>query len=176
MDKFCPAIPVWPTVEFMTTSYTQNQLASLQLRIRQLREARHLTLLDVERVSEGQVSAIALGSYERGDRQMSVAKLISIATLYQLPVTELFAEKPRYFQTGRITIDIRKLHKSQDPEAQQLISILAEIAKRRGDWNGEIMSLRNNDMDNLSIFSGFATAQIESIVAKFGFARSKYCL
>jgi len=157
----------------MTTIYTKTQLQTLQSRIRQLRELRKLTLLDVERLSEGEISAIALGSYERGDRQMSVAKLLSIATLYQLPVTELFGEKPRYFQAGRITIDIRKLHKSQDLAAQPLIRVLAEIAKRRGDWNGEIISLRHNDIDNLSIFSGFTFEQIEAIVAKFGFPRSK---
>ena len=160
----------------MTSVCTQNQLTSLKSRIRQLRENRHLTLLDVERISNGEISAIALGSYERGDRQMSVAKLLSIANIYQLPVTELFAEKPRYFQTGRITFDLRKLQTIQEVDAQKLVKVLVEIAKRRGDWNGEIMSLRGNDMDNLSIFSGFTIEEIEAFVAKFSFAKLKYCL
>jgi transcriptional regulator with XRE-family HTH domain len=61
------------------------ELESLQKRLRQIREGQGLTLNQVAARSQGRISAIALGSYERGDRAISANKLIEIAHIYQVP-------------------------------------------------------------------------------------------
>lgn len=157
----------------MTQIYTPDQIETVHIRLRQLREARRLTLLEVQRLSKGTVSAVALGSYERGDRQINVAKLIEIAHLYQLPASEFFGEKAPQIEERRITIDIRAITKSQKPEVLIVIGVLRKIAQRRGDWNGEVISLRSSDLDALSIFAGLSVNIVQEIVAEFSFARSK---
>jgi len=43
----------------------------------------------------------------------------------------------------------------------------------RRDWNGEIISLRSEDMKHLALFAGFTPAEIENIVRDFEIPRSK---
>ena len=66
------------------------ELENLQQKLRQIRESQGLTLQDVATKSKGAISAIALGSYERGDRSISTRKIMQIAHLYGLPIGELF--------------------------------------------------------------------------------------
>ena len=87
------------TVGNMETIHAQNQIETLHTRMRLIREARHLTLKQSAKLSKGEISAIALGSYERGDRSVSAHKLITIANLYEVPISELF-EDPRSFFAG----------------------------------------------------------------------------
>ncbi len=157
----------------MTHMYTPDQIETVHIRLRQLREARHMTLLEVEKLSKGEISAVALGSYERGDRQINVAKLIEIAKLYQMPASEFFGAKTSRIEEQRITIDIRAITKSQRPEVLLVIRVLREIAQRRGDWNGEVISLRTSDLDSLSIFAGLSVNIVQEIIKEFSFARSK---
>lgn len=157
----------------MTQMYTPDQIETVHIRLRQLREARRMTLLDVEKLSKGEISAVALGSYERGDRQINVAKLIEIAKLYQLPVSEFFGAKTARIEEQRITIDIRAITQSQRPEVLIVIRVLRKIAQRRGDWNGEVISLRTSDLDALSIFAGLSVHTVQEIIKEFSFARSK---
>jgi hypothetical protein len=43
----------------------------------------------------------------------------------------------------------------------------------RGDWNGEVISLRASDVNNLEIFTGLSAADIKKAMDEFGFPRSK---
>jgi len=74
----------------METIHAQTQIETLQTRIRLIRESRHLTLTQAAKLSKGQITAIALGSYERGDRSVSARKLITIANVDVVPISELF--------------------------------------------------------------------------------------
>lgn len=71
-------------VDFMETIHAQTQIETLHMRMRLIRESRHLTLIQAAKLSKGRISAIALGSYERGDRSVSALKLITIANLYEV--------------------------------------------------------------------------------------------
>ena len=53
-------------VATMETIHAQTQIQTLHTRMRLIRESRHLTLIEAAKLSKGQISAIALGSYERG--------------------------------------------------------------------------------------------------------------
>ena len=152
---------------------TNHQLNQLQTRLRTLREGRNLTLLEAAHLSDGTITAIALGSYERGDRTISAPKLLKIAAMYGVPISELFAPVEKTVTNRATTLDIRKLKNSNTQIALHLTKIVYGIAKLRSDWNGEIISIRSQDLTNLSIFSGFSVEQIESVQSEFAIVRSK---
>jgi transcriptional regulator with XRE-family HTH domain len=157
----------------METIHAQTQIETLTIRLRLLRESRHLTLSQVARLSKGQISAIALGSYERGDRSVSASKLIMIANLYQVPISELFEPPQNFMPEERISIDVRKILTTSDPVAQKITEVLRNIARMRGDWNGEVISLRAQDINNFHIFTGLTNEEIEVVIADYKFPRSK---
>ena len=160
-------------VTAMATIHAQSQIENLYIRLRSIRESRHLTLVQAAKLSQGQISAIALGSYERGDRSVSASKLFVIANLYDVPVAELFESPKKYMAEERISIDIRKILMSLNPEAQKITQVIRNIARMRGDWNGEVISLRANDINNLEIFTGLSEDQIQKVIREYGFPRSK---
>lgn len=160
-------------VTAMTTIHAQNEIENLYTRLRLMRESRHLTLMQAAKLSKGQISAIALGSYERGDRSVSAAKLIVIANLYQVPVAELFESPQKYTAEERISIDIRKILMTSNPQAQRITQVIRNIARMRGDWNGEVISLRAHDMNNFEVFTGLTGDEIQKVIREYGFPRSK---
>jgi transcriptional regulator with XRE-family HTH domain len=163
----------WIIVDNMETIHAQIQIETLNTRMRLIRESRHLTLVQAAKLSKGQISAIALGSYERGDRAVSARKLITIANLYEVPISELF-EAPRDFMPEeRISIDIRRILSTSNPAAQKFTEVLRNIARMRGDWNGEVISLRGQDVNNFQVFTGLTTEQIQQVVQDYKFPRSK---
>jgi hypothetical protein len=54
-----------------------------------------------------------------------------------------------------------------------VVRILREIAVQRGDWNGEVMSIRAIDIANFQIFSGLSTEEISAFASECTVARSK---
>jgi len=155
----------------METIHAQSQIETLHFRLRLIREARHLTLVQAARLTKGEISAIALGSYERGDRSVSAAKLITIANLYHVPISELFEAPEKYVSEQRISIDLRKILTTTSPPAQRITAILRNIARMRGDWNGEVISLRAHDLNNFQVFTGLTAEEIQKVITEYGFPR-----
>jgi transcriptional regulator with XRE-family HTH domain len=141
--------------------------------MRLIRESRHLTLIEAAKLSKGQISAIALGSYERGDRSVSDRKLIAIANLYEVPISDLFEAPQNFLPEERISIDLRKILTTSNPSAQKITEVLRNIARMRGDWNGEVISLRAQDLKNFQVFTGLRTEEIKKVITEYGFPRSK---
>ena len=141
--------------------------------MRLIRESRHLTLAQAAKLSKGEISAIALGSYERGDRAVSAGKLITIANLYEVPISDLFEAPRNFMPEERISIDIRRILTTSNPAAQKITEVLRNIARMRGDWNGEVISLRGQDVNNFQVFTGLTTEQIQQVVNDYKFPRSK---
>jgi transcriptional regulator with XRE-family HTH domain len=157
----------------METIHAQTQIETLTIRMRLLRESRHLTLSQAAKLSKGRISAIALGSYERGDRSVSASKLIIIAHLYEVPISELFESPRNFMPEERISIDVRKILTTSNPVAQKITEVLRNIARMRGDWNGEVISLRAQDINNFQVFTGLTTEEIKAVLAEYKFPRSK---
>jgi transcriptional regulator with XRE-family HTH domain len=163
----------WNIVDNMETIHAQIQIETLNTRMRLIRESRHLTLVQAAKLSKGQISAIALGSYERGDRAVSARKLITIANLYEVPISELFEAPRNFMPEERISIDIRRILSTSNPAAQKFTEVLRNIARMRGDWNGEVISLRGQDVNNFQVFTGLTTVQIQQVLQDYKFPRSK---
>ena len=149
------------------------QLLQLNLRLRLLRESRKLTLQQAAALPQDSITAMALGSYERGDRAITAAKLVAISQMYGVPLEELFAAPDKTIASNRITVDIRKVNGNASELSKRFSCVVAKVARMRSDWNGELISLRSEDLKNLSTFSGFSPEEISLITKEYVIPRSK---
>lgn len=152
---------------------TYIEIEQLCTRLRLLRESKNLTLTQAASLSRGAISAIALGSYERGDRSISATKLIQISLMYGVPVIELFAAPDKSVSQQRISVDLRKLRVNDSALSRRFSLVVENLARLRRDWNGEVISLRNGDLQNLQTFTGFSAEEIDYIAKEYVFPRVK---
>ena len=150
-----------------------NELVALQSRLRAVRISKGLTLSQVSLQSKGSISAIALGSYERGDRSLSTQKLFEISQIYGVPVAELLSSPNKGIDSGRVIIDLRKLSLDQDLSTEAPLKIIQRIAAMRHDWNGEVISLRSTDVTMLKIFADYSEEEIGTFLQNFALAKLK---
>jgi len=126
-------------------------------RLRQIRKQQNLTLKQVEIRSSGKWKAVVIGSYERGTRSLSISKAKSLCEFYGLPLSALFQSEGIQRvppSEGALRIDLRNLRSKisqNDPLIGQLHNLLSFIARRRDDWNGEIMTIRLQDNEVLGL-------------------------
>ena len=73
---------------------------ALGARLRAIRMQQHLSLHGVERKSAGKWKAVVVGSYERGDRAVSVQRLAELADFYGVPVSDLLPPEDTPFTGG----------------------------------------------------------------------------
>lgn len=140
-----------PTLSTMENT----EIDQIRGRIRQLRREKGLTLLDCEIRSHGRIRAVVLGAYERGDRSMSLKKVIEIAELFDIPLIHLLARElePELSQiaSSRHIYDLRALRALAPSEQKVLLSrYLSRIAEQRGDWAGEVISIREADVEAIT--------------------------
>ena len=93
----------------MASDYAQ-QLGS---RLRSIRQQQGLSLHGVEEKSNGRWKAVVVGSYERGDRAVTVPKLADLAEFYGVPLAELLPSSrgsaSALEAVPKVTIDLNKL-------------------------------------------------------------------
>ena len=151
----------------------ENELSQLQSQLRKVRISKGLTLSQVSILSKGTISAIALGSYERGDRSISAVKLFEIAQLYQVPLSELMSPTEKGIRSGRVIIDVNKLAQNHDDSNDAALKIIQRIAHLRHDWNGQVISLRRSDIDLLKIFANYSDEEVNIFLDNFALAKLK---
>lgn len=128
-------------------------------RLIDIRRQQGLTLKQIEIKSRGKWKAVVIVSYERGTRSLSVAKAEELAGFYGVPLAAFFQERELHSElnlSAGVTFDLRKLRKSlatPDEFASQVYSLLNWIARRREDWNGELLSMQMSDIDTLMILT-----------------------
>ena len=62
--------------------------------LKDLRRKKGYTLEEFERLSNGAVKAVVLGSYERGTRAISLARISQLAEIYEVPVDYFLYSSP----------------------------------------------------------------------------------
>ena len=117
---------------------------SLGARLRSIRQQQGLSLQGVEEKSNGRWKAVVVGSYERGDRAVTVSRLAELADFYRVPVSELLPDGSgvRLEATNTIVLDLEKLYVARYARA---------IQQQRGDYNGRVLSIRADDLRALAI-------------------------
>jgi transcriptional regulator with XRE-family HTH domain len=148
----------------MTSDYGR----ALGARLRAIRTQQGLSLHGVEEKSQGRWKAVVVGSYERGDRAVTVQKLAELADFYGVPVSELLpgslpngvAEAP-----PRLVLDLERLSAVPAEKAGPLARYVATIQSQRGDYNGRVLSVRQEDLRTLAvIYDSSATALVEQFI------------
>ncbi len=149
----------------MTSDYGR----ALGARLRAIRTQQGLSLHGVEEKSQGRWKAVVVGSYERGDRAVTVQKLAELADFYGVPVSELLpgsspngtAEPP-----PRLVLDLERLAVVPAEKAGPLARYVATIQSQRGDYNGRVLSVRQEDLRTLAvIYDASPTALVEQFIA-----------
>lgn len=142
-----------------------HELKEIRRRIRAVRLSLGWSLADFEIHSAGRVTAVAMGSYERGSRTLSISKLLVICDIFQISLIHILApthELTAAESSGRHIYDLRALQGlAESTEKMHLLSYIQQIIRKRGDWKGAVISLRASDVENLGhIFT--ASQEIKS--------------
>src|SRR5919199_1729275 len=127
----------------------------LGAKLRAIRTQQGLSLHGVEEKSQGRWKAVVVGSYERGDRAVTVQRLAELAEFYGVPVAELLPEGASVVAalepTARIILDLEQLQQMPAEQAAPLARYAATIQSQRGDYNGRVLSIRHEDMRSLAV-------------------------
>ncbi len=134
----------------MTSEYA----TALGAKLRRIRKQQGLSLNDVERKSNGQWTAMVLGSYERADRAVTVTKVVELADFYGIPVSELLPDAWTYAPppaATAIVLDLQRLRELPTEQGALLARYVNAIEHQRGDYNGQVLSIRSEDLRSLAI-------------------------
>lgn len=148
--------------------------AEICARIRAIRISKGLSLSEVEIQSDRTLRAVVLGSYERGDRTLSVKKAITIADFYGVPLSYLL-EPPRADKAvlQAPVIDLRRIRTIMadpqhlalmTPNLRTMIRFIGGIVELRNDWNGELLSMRLGDLTALAMAVGASHEEMWKIL------------
>ena len=141
---------------------TENYAKALGMRLRAIRQQQGLSLQGVEEKSDGLWKAVVVGSYERGDRAVTVSRLAELAEFYRVPVAELLPEGSgvRHESAGKIVLDLEKLYDAATDTLEYVARYARAIQQQRGDYNGRVLSIRADDLRSLAIVYDESTSSL----------------
>jgi transcriptional regulator with XRE-family HTH domain len=149
----------------MTSDYAK----ALGAKLRAIRQQQGLSLHGVEERSGGRWKAVVVGSYERGDRAVTVQRLAELADFYGVPVSELLPDGSPTAASEpppRLIIDLERLGMVPAEKAGPLARYAAAIQAQRGDYNGRVLSIRQDDLRTLAvIYDEPPSALAEQLIA-----------
>jgi transcriptional regulator with XRE-family HTH domain len=149
-------------------------------RLRAIRRQKGLSLHDVEARSSLEFKASVLGAYERGERAISVPRLLRLAEIYEVPADQLLPRdldgEISLVDTGSgtisleagFTIDLVRLHDIDDPDAQILSRFATSIQLERQDFNGRMLTIRRSDLRVLAAVMGRSIDELGSRLEQLG--------
>jgi transcriptional regulator with XRE-family HTH domain len=124
-------------------------------RLREIRQQQGLSLHGVQAKSGDRWKAVVIGSYERGDRSITAHRLAELASFYGVPLARLLpgaeSEQDNPPVRRRLMIDLQELQRRPLEEARPLIRYVAAIQDQRGDYNGRVLSIREDDVRSLCL-------------------------
>ena len=141
--------------------------------IKKIRKQRGLSLADVEALSAGRWKAVVVGSYERADRAITVGRLSSLMALYQAPLSAIFpsgtlgalpsagASLSNPAMNAPSTPWTINLAKRQEitSKSYSLSQFINHIINARGDWNGHVLTVRQDDLEMIATCEGLSFSE-----------------
>ena len=154
-------------------------------RIRSIRKQKRLSLQEVEARSEAEFKASVLGAYERAERAISVPRLQRLANFYNVPVDQLLPgedvlneldggspSQADIDMTERsIVIDLTKLGESKTSESEVINRYLKIIQVKRQDFNGQVLTIRRDDLQALAAIIGTTVEDAPQRLAELNLLR-----
>ncbi len=167
---------------------TQGYSKRVGERIRAIRRQKRLSLQEVEAASSQEFKASVLGAYERGERAISVPRLQRLSRFYNVPADQLLpADAGPSFgvntgddgaaglddRSGRpiadpITFDLTQLSALSGPEAEMLTRYLTMIQVQRQDFNGRVLTVREQDRLALAAVLGASLDDVATRLEALG--------
>lgn len=144
---------------------------ALGAKLRGIRQQQGLSLHGVEQKSTGRWKAVVVGSYERGDRAVTVQKLAELADFYGIPVGELLPEgriSSGSEAATKIAINLERLQELPADQAGPLARYAAAIQTQRGDYNGKVLSIRTEDLRSLAIIYDLTAGELTDLLIGWG--------
>jgi transcriptional regulator with XRE-family HTH domain len=134
---------------------SQNYAKALGIRLRSIRQQQGLSLQGVEEKSDGRWKAVVVGSYERGDRAVTVQRLSELAEFYGVPMSELLPGANQFGAAReappKLVLDLERLQQLEENEKAMLSRFASTIQAQRGDYNGRVLSIRQDDLLTLAV-------------------------
>jgi transcriptional regulator with XRE-family HTH domain len=124
--------------------------------LRGARRSRGLTLREVERMARG-FTASSLGSYERGERAISLERFFELARVYGIPADRLLGRVlDRLAPDSRteVVIDLNRLGMIPGHEPRRVTDMIRRVGRQRGQPLSDVISLRAGDLEALALDSG----------------------
>jgi transcriptional regulator with XRE-family HTH domain len=150
---------------------------SLGARLRAIRTQQGLSLHGVEEKSRGRWKAVVVGSYERGDRAVTVQRLAELADFYGVPISELLPDAATAAAATepppKLILDLEKLQRVPAERAAPLARYTATIQSQRGDYNGRVLSIRQEDLRSLAVIYDETPSQLTEQLIGWGVLNSE---
>lgn len=148
-------------------------------RLRAIRRQKGLSLHDVESRSGFEFKASVLGAYERGERAISVPRLLRLAEIYAVPPDQLLPRdaaeidlRDRADVENNFTIDLVKLGELDEADASVLERYVSTIQLQRQDFNGRMLTIRRDDLRVLAAVLGCSTDELSGRLNELGLRAS----
>ena len=145
-------------------------------RLRVIRRQQGLSLHDVEARSGQEFKASVLGAYERGERALSVNRLLRLAELYDVPPDQLLPRGSDLeidltrstSDNHAFTLDLVRLNQLEEADAEVLARYAATIQLQRQDFNGRMLTIRRDDVRVLAAVLGRTPEALRSRLDELG--------
>lgn len=122
-------------------------------RLRAVRLQQEMSLHDVDARSRGRFKASVVGAYERGERAMSLDRLVALAAFYRVPLTELVPGPQTRARHGGgaagLVVDLTALDR-ETPQSVTVGRFVSAVQAERRDYNGRVLTIRGNDVAALA--------------------------
>jgi transcriptional regulator with XRE-family HTH domain len=141
--------------------------------LRRIRLQKGMSLHDVQAASGGLWKAAVVGAYERGDRNITIARLHELADFYDVPLAEVLPEDPRVAAPGpparrRLALNLANLERVPETDRAALERFATAIQIQRGDFNGRVLTIRDDDLLALAILYQTDAADLSRRLEKWG--------
>lgn len=143
-------------------------------KLRKIRLQKGMSLQDVQQASKGKWKAAVVGAYERGDRNVTVAKLSELSEFYGVPPSEVLPEDeastaPGGFERGRrVVLDLEELQQVPEPDRDPLARFTTAIQIQRGDFNGRVLTIREDDLMALALMYQTSADELARRLSEWG--------
>lgn len=126
-------------------------------RLRKIRLQKGMSLQDVQQASGGAWKAAVVGAYERGDRNVTVARLSDLSDFYGVPVSEILPDDGSATAPGaidsrrKVVLDLAGLDRVPEEDRDPITRFASAIQIQRGDFNGRVLTIREDDLMSLAL-------------------------
>jgi transcriptional regulator with XRE-family HTH domain len=147
-------------------------------RLRNIRVQKGMSLQDVQEASSGKWKAAVVGAYERGDRNVTVARLAELANFYGVPVSEILPDDnglptPAAPEARRrVVLDLEGLKRVPEEDRDPLSRFTHAIQIQRGDYNGRVLTIREDDLMALALLYQTTADELSRRLQEWGLIAS----